>query len=89
VIAQSVAQTFQFVASGNAEVGFVAWSQVLASSAATAGSYWLVPSELHAPIHQDAVLLKTGEGNPAAAAFMEYLKSEEARGLIRSLGYEI
>lgn len=89
VIGQSVAQAFHFVASGHAEMGFVAWSQVLASGVPPVGSYWLVPPEIHAPIRQEAVVLKTGELNPAAAAFMAYLKSDEAKGLIRSLGYDI
>ena len=81
----NVAQTFQFVATGNAELGFVALSQVLDRG----GSRWLVPDTLYPPIRQQAVLLSPGRGNPAAAAFLEYLRGEEARELIRALGYEV
>jgi molybdate transport system substrate-binding protein len=88
VMGESVAQAHQFVLTGNAELGFVAWAQVVQPGRAPAGSHWLVPAGLHAPIRQDAVLLKAGAGNPAAAALLDYLKSDAARRLIRAWGYE-
>jgi len=87
VTGESVAQAFQFVATGNAELGFVALSQVQAPGKASTGSAWVVPAAMHAPILQDAVLLKAGEHNPAAVALLAYLKSAPARELIRAFGY--
>ena len=86
VTGENISQTLQFVESGNAELGFVALSQVAGKPAA---QVWLVPAEDHAPIRQDAVLLKAGEDNPAAAAFLGFLKSEEARAIIEAYGYEM
>lgn len=83
---ENIAQTFQFIASGNAELGFVALSQL---DAARIGSRWIVPSALHAPIRQDAVLLARAEKNIAARAFLEYLRAAEARQRIRASGYEL
>ncbi len=87
VTAESIAQAYQFVVTGNAELGFVALSQVEVPGRPPAGSYWLVPADLYRPIRQDAVLLKPGENNPAAAALLAYLKTPAARALIRSFGY--
>jgi molybdate transport system substrate-binding protein len=87
VTGESIAQTFQFVASGNAELGFVALSQVQVQGSSAAGSSWRVPESLHTPILQDAVLLKSGERNPVAVALLAYLKSAPARDLIRAFGY--
>ena len=81
----SIAQTFQFVQTGAAQVGFVAQSQVINRPD---GSRWIVPATLHSPIDQQAVLLKTGANNPAAKAFMTFLKSPAARAIIRRYGYE-
>jgi len=81
----SIAQTFQFVQTGAAEIGFVAQSQVINRPD---GSRWIVPATLHSPIDQQAVLLKTGANNPAAKAFMTFLKSQTARAIIRRYGYE-
>jgi molybdate transport system substrate-binding protein len=86
VIGQNVAQTLQFVQSGNAEVGFVALSQVTGEPAA---AVWHVPAELYDPILQDAVLLKTGADDPAARQFVDYLKGPEARAVIEKYGYAI
>ena len=89
VTGENIAQTYQFVASGNAELGFVALSQVTQNGRLTHGSAWLVPSSLHAPIRQDAVLLKRGEHNAAARALFDFLKSPAAAlTLTRSFGYE-
>lgn len=80
----NIAQTFQFVDTGNAEVGFVALSQV---AFVEGGSRWVVPANLYTPIAQDAVLLKTGAGNDAAQAFLAYLKGADARRVIEKFGY--
>ncbi|MDP1901481.1 MAG: molybdate ABC transporter substrate-binding protein [Rubrivivax sp.] len=87
VTGESIAQTYQFVATGNAELGFVAWSQLLVPGKPVGGSHWLVPAALHAPIRQDAVLLKAGEKNPAALALLAWLKSEPARQVMQTFGY--
>ena len=82
----SIAQAYQYVATGNAELGFVALSQVIDKPG---GSRWLVPAADHAPIRQQAVLLRTGEKNPAARAFMSFLKSPAAVAIIKRYGYEV
>lgn len=87
VMGQNIGQTFSLVATGAAEVGFVALSAVRAPGKEPIGSYWRVPQEMFAPIRQDAVLLKAGEANPAAAAFLDFLKSPEALAVIGSYGY--
>ena len=86
---ESIGQAFQFVSTGNAAMGFVALAQVVVDGRIAHGSAWIVPSQLHAPIRQDAVLLKPGENQPAAAALMAYLKGGTARGIIRAHGYEL
>lgn len=87
VTGQSIAQAYQFVSTGNAGLGFVAWSQIAVPGQPVPGSYWLVPQALHAPLRQDAVLLKAGAENPAAAALLAYLKTPAARALIGRFGY--
>jgi molybdate transport system substrate-binding protein len=87
VTGESIAQAYQFVATGNAELGFVALSQVAAPGKPMAGSYWRVPASLYSPIRQDAVLLKTGDKNPAAAALLKFLQSDSALKIIESWGY--
>jgi molybdate transport system substrate-binding protein len=82
----SITQAYQFVETGAAELGFVALSQVINE---TGGARWLVPASDHAPIEQQAVLLKTGADNPAAVAFIKFLKSPAAIGIIKSYGYEV
>lgn len=84
---ENISQAHQFIASGNAELGFVAMSQVAKNGAFTSGSGWEVPSVDYTPILQDAVLLKTAEGKPAAAALIKYLKGEKAHAVIKSFGY--
>jgi molybdate transport system substrate-binding protein len=84
VMGQDIGQTYSFVQTGNAEIGFVAWSQLKQPDGAIAGSYWLVPESLHRPIEQEAVLLRDV---PAARALVEFVKSAEAREIIRSYGY--
>ena len=80
----SIAQAFEFVDTQNAEVGFVALSQL---HGVAAGTRWLVPQALYAPIRQDAVLLKKGENDEASKAFLEFLKGPEARAVIEKFGY--
>lgn len=89
VVGESIAQAFQFVASGNAELGFVALSQVRVPGKPPAGSMWRVPESLYAPIRQDAVLLKPGEANPAARALLDWLRGPQARGEIEAWGYAL
>ena len=86
---ENIAQTYQFVSTGNAPLGFVALSQVMVDGALAKGSAWVVPAAMHEPIRQEAVTLAGGKGNPAAAALAAYLKGEKARGIIRSYGYEL
>lgn len=82
----SIAQTFQFVDTGNAQVGFVALSQL---AKVAQGSRWLVPQDLYTPIRQDAVLLKKAAHDAAAIAFMQFLKGPEARAIIEKYGYAL
>jgi molybdate transport system substrate-binding protein len=86
---ESIAQAHQFVATGNVELGFVALSQVAPPDRPATGSWWVVPGKLYTPILQDAVLLKKGEQNAAAQALMNYLRSDKARAVIKSYGYEL
>lgn len=83
---EDIGQTFQFAASGNADLGFVAFSQVRARPT-NPGSYWLVPTDLYPRIAQGAVLLTRGASNEAARAFIAYLKSPAARAVIERFGY--
>jgi len=89
VQAENIAQAHQFVVSGNAELGFVALSQVYKDGALSGGSAWIVPSSMYPAIRQDAVVLDKGRANAAAAALMKYLQSDTARAVIRSYGYEL
>ncbi|MGD2117386.1 MAG: molybdate ABC transporter substrate-binding protein [Chromatiales bacterium] len=84
----SIAQTFQFVATGNAEAGFIAYSQAKAWQGEP-GSVWLIPQQYYDPIEQAAVLLNKGQDNPAAQAFMQFLGSEAAQTIISDFGYEV
>jgi molybdate transport system substrate-binding protein len=86
---ESIAQAYQFVSTGNAELGFVALSQVWREGKIASGSGWIVPAKLHDPIRQDAVVLAKGRDNPAARAFADYLRSDQAKAVIRSFGYDI
>ena len=86
---ENISQTYQFVSTGNAELGFVALSQVARDGRFTSGSGWIVPESMHSPIRQDAVILLKGAANPAARALADYLKSDKAKGIIRAYGYEI
>ncbi len=92
VAGESVAQAFQFAWSGNADAGFVAYSQVLAwqrDEPNNNAHVWLVPASMHSPIEQQAVLLKHGETNPAAREWMRFITSKEARDIITRFGYDV
>lgn len=86
---ENIAQTWQFVSTGNAELGFVALSQVMQDGKVTSGSAWVVPSKLHTPIRQDAVILSSGKGNAAAESLARYLRGDKAKAIIRAYGYDI
>ena len=88
VTGESIGQTYNFIATGNAELGFVALAQVLEGGKLKSGSMWVVPAQYHAPIIQDAVILNRAASNPAAKAWMELLKTPQSKALIRSYGYE-
>ena len=80
----NITQAFQFVDTGNAELGFIALSQIIGNDT---GSRWIVPEDLYEPIRQDAVLLNKGAANEAATAFMAFLKGPEAQAIIEKYGY--
>ncbi len=84
---ENIAQAYQFVATGNAQLGFVALSRVVADGKLRQASAWVVPASLHAPIRQDAIVLGAGKDNAAALALMDYLRSDKARTIIRAFGY--
>lgn len=86
---QNITQAYQFVATGNAEVGFVALSQIYKDGKISSGSAWIVPPGLYQPIRQDAVILNKGKDNAAAKAFVEYLKGPKAAEVIKSYGYTL
>lgn len=86
---QSITQALQFVSTGNAELGFVALSQVYKDGKVTSGSAWLVPAGLHEPIKQDAVILNKGKDSAAARALVDYLRGDKAAAVIKSYGYQL
>lgn len=86
---ENIAQAWQFASTGNAELGFVAQAQVWRDGKFTAGSGWIVPATMHEPIRQDAALLAKGAKNPAAQALLHYLRTDKAKALIRTFGYEV
>lgn len=89
VLGENIAQTWQFVGTGNAELGFVALSQVMKEGRISTGSAWIVPANMHTPIRQDAVILSSGQGNAAAEALMKYLKGDKAKAIIKGYGYDL
>lgn len=86
---ENIAQTHQFVASGAAEMGFVAYSQVIRNGKIGSGSGWIVPADFYDPIRQDAVLLARGKDKAAAAALLAYLRGDKAKAVIRDFGYDL
>ena len=90
VYAQDIGQAYQFAASGNALLGFVALAQVVDETGKLkGGSMWVVPPKLYSPIRQDAVILAKGQGKAAAAALVKYLQGDKARAVIRGYGYDL
>lgn len=85
---ESIAQAYQFIATGNADVGFLALSQVVPPGKAPTGSWWVVPASLYTPLLQDAALLQKAEGSAAAKALLAYLKGDKARAIIQAHGYD-
>lgn len=85
----SIGQSYQFVSTENAQLGFVALSQISIDGRLTQGSAWVVPQSLHTPLKQDAVLLKAGKDNAAALALLKYLQSDAAKTIIRGYGYAL
>lgn len=88
VTGESIGQTFSMISSGNAELGFVAMSQVFENNKLKSGSAWVVPAHLHSALKQDAVLLARGKSNPAALQLMTFMKSGQTRAILNSFGYE-
>ena len=86
---ENISQTYQFIATENAQLGFVALSQIMSEGRVSQGSAWVVPAHLHSPIRQDAILLTKGRDAPAAEALLRFLRSERARALVRSFGYAL
>ena len=86
---ESISQTYQFVTSGNAQLGFVALSQVWDSGKLKSGSAWIVPEDMHEQLRQDIVLLNPGKESKAATALVDYLKSDKARKVIERYGYKL
>ncbi len=86
---ENIAQTYQFVVSENAQLGFVAMSQLVSSGNMSQGSAWVVPANWHTPLRQEAIMLVNGKDAPAASALMQYLRSEKAKAVIRAHGYEL
>ena len=86
---ENIAQAHQFVATGAAEIGFVAYSQVIKDGKIGSGSGWLVPASAYTPIRQDAVLLNKGKNATAARALLDYLKGQKATAIIQASGYDL
>jgi molybdate transport system substrate-binding protein len=84
---ENIGQAYQFVATQNATLGFVALSQVMENGHLREGSAWIVPDALYDPIRQDAIVLAKGRQNPVAPAFMQFLKTNSARAIMHSYGY--
>ena len=89
VMGENISQTYQFVATGNASIGFVALSQITKDNKLTGGSAWVVPEKLYSPINQDAVLLVNGKDSAAARQLLTFLKGDEALKVIKSYGYGV
>ncbi|PCK08598.1 MAG: molybdate ABC transporter substrate-binding protein [Alteromonadaceae bacterium] len=86
---ENIAQTYQFISTGNADLGFISLAQIRQKNQSTPGSVWIIPTTLHEPIRQDAVLLKRGEKNRAAQELLKFIRSEQAQTIIKSHGYQI
>ena len=89
VMGENISQTYQFVATGNAEIGFIALSQITKNNKITSGSAWIIPEKYYSPINQDAVLLVNGKDSAAARQLLVFLKGDEAVRIIKSYGYGV
>jgi len=87
IIGENITQTYQFVLTQNVELGFLALSQVYRDGKLLKGSGWIVPAQMHEPIRQDAVVLKSGNASEGAKALMSYLKTDRVKAIIKSYGY--
>lgn len=85
---ENISQTYQFVLSGNAPIGFVALSQIMVDGKVSKGSAWIVPADMHKPIRQDAVILKSAQGNETVKDFLEFVQSDKAKAIIHRYGYQ-
>ena len=86
---ESIGQTYQFVSTENAQLGFVALSQISVDGRITQGSAWVVPQSMYAPLKQDAVLLNAGKDSAAAHALLKYLQGDTAKAIITRYGYAL
>ena len=89
VLGENIAQTYQFISTSNAELGFIALSQVIENDKIATGSGWIIPTDQYSPIKQGAVLMKQGAENPAAPALLNFLKSAPALAIIEKYGYDL
>jgi molybdate transport system substrate-binding protein len=85
---ESITQTFQFVSTGNAQLGFVALSQIVDNGKIKSGSAWIIPESMHEALKQDAVLLNTARDAAASTALLNFLKSDKAKKIIAAHGYQ-
>jgi molybdate transport system substrate-binding protein len=85
---ESITQTFQFVSTGNAQLGFVALSQIINNGKITPGSAWIVPESMHESLKQDAILLKSAKDATAAIALLNFMQSDKAKKIIAAHGYQ-
>ena len=88
ILAENITQVYQYVSSQNVDLGFIASSQLAFNESGSAGSHWLVPSTLYAPIEQDAILLNKGANRSAALQFMQFLKRQDIKAMINTFGYD-
>ena len=88
VLGENISQTYQFVATGNADIGFVALSQITHKGQLTNGSAWIIPDTLYSPVQQDVVLLRRGENSDAARSLLDFVRSERAENIINAYGYK-
>jgi len=85
----NITQAYQFVASGNAELGFVSLSQIQSSAKKPEGSFWIVPGSMYSELKQAAVILEKGKSNKVASEILDFIKSEDGRKIIQEFGYDV
>ena len=89
ILGENISQTYQFILTENTELGFIALSQVYKDGQISSGSGWIVPSSFHTPIIQNATILNAGKNHDTSQLFVQYLKSDKTKAIIKSFGYEI